>query len=381
MRVLFVHDHRLKKFTDKFYTTGGLSDTVTSRYTDVFEQMTLVCRYENVKSVNGLEEIKNSRVNVEAININKVVPNSRVLSHLKKQVEVSDKIIIRLPSMLGVFAARIAKKMSKPIFVEVVGSAFGSYWYRSTFGKLVAIPLDLENKKIVKAADYVLYVSEDYLQKAYPTKGRSIGCSDVILEQQDPESLNARIERFQIKEKKEKLILGTLAQVDQKYKGHTYVFDAIKQLIDSGVDVEYRMAGSGSPARLSEYAKKLNIEEHIVFNGQIRHENVNEWIDQLDIYIQPSMTEGMPRSVIEAMYRGCPTIVSSAGGMYELAGTEYTYSKRSIKQLYKLLKRMDNEELIKMAISNFKRADRFNLTTLNQKRNQFLMMYREGKRE
>ena len=54
--------------------------------------------------------------------------------------------------------------------VEVVGSAFGSYWYKGLIGKVLAYPLELVNKIIIKKADYVLYVSEDYLQKAYINK-------------------------------------------------------------------------------------------------------------------------------------------------------------------------------------------------------------------
>lgn len=60
------------------------------------------------------------------------------------------------------------------------------------------------------------------------------------------------------------------------------------------------------------------VADRVVFKGQMKHQQVLEWIDSLDIYIQPSMQEGLPRALIEAMSRACPAIGSSTGGIPEL---------------------------------------------------------------
>lgn len=378
MKLLFVHDHRLKKFDGDFYTTGGFSDSVTKRYTDVFDEMTLLCRATENSDVSGYEKIENKKVSVCPIYENKLIPKRKLLKILNQEVDESDKIIVRMPSMLGLYAGRIALKKKKKLLVEVVGSAFGSYWYKSLIGKFVAIPLNLANKYIIKKADYVLYVSEKYLQKEYPNHKINFGCSDVILEERASITLDNRIKKIRTNNNEKKFIMGTLSQIDQRYKGHKNVFEAISILKKYNIDIEYRLAGSGSTEYLSMLAKKYNVEDNIVFCGQIKHENVNEWIDDLDIYIQPSLTEGMPRSVIEAIYRGCPVIVSNAGGMYELIEEKYTFKKGNTNELVKILKSISKKDLEKMSKRNFEFASKFDVKTIIKKRKDFLERFRNG---
>lgn len=378
MKLLFVHDHKLKKYSGEFYTTGGFSDSVTKRYTDVFDEMTLLCRAVENSDISGYEKIENKKVRVCPIYENKLIPKKNLLKILKQKVDESDRIIVRMPSMLGLYAARIALKKKKKLLVEVVGSAFGSYWYKNLIGKIVAMPLDLANKYIIKKSDYVLYVSEKYLQKKYPNHKINFGCSDVILKERTPIILENRIKKIYTNNNENKFILGTLSQIDQKYKGHKNVFEAISILKKYNINIEYRLAGSGSTKYLSMLAKKYNVEDNIVFCGQIKHENVNEWIDDLDIYIQPSLTEGMPRSVIEAIYRGCPVIVSNAGGMYELIEEKYTFKKGNTNELVKILKSINIKDLEKMSKRNFEFASKFDIETILKKRKDFLEKFRNG---
>ena len=376
MNLLFVHDHRLRLFDNNYYTTGGFSDSVTKRYTKVFNKMVLLCRAENKDDIKGCTKIQNDKVEICPIYEKKLLPKKEIIKSIENEVNKADKVLVRLPSLLGIYAARIALRKKKSLLVEVVGSAFGSYWYRSLFGKMVAIPLEIINKKIIKKADYVLYVSEDYLQKEYPNKKVNFGCSDVVLEERNNSLIDDKLKKINIR--KGKFIVGTLSQIDQKYKGHKNVFEAISILKKQGVDIEYRLAGSGSSKYLLSLAKKLEIENNIIFCGQIKHENINEWIDNLDIYIQPSLTEGMPRSVIEAIYRGCPVIVSSAGGMYELIEDKYTFKKGSTKELIKILNMINNDTLLEMSKRNYEFAKKFDLDIIMKKRNWFLERFKDG---
>lgn len=376
MNLLFVHDHRLRLFDNNYYTTGGFSDSVTKRYTKVFNKMVLLCRAENKDDIKGCTKIQNDKVEICPIYEKKLFPKKEIIKSIENEVNKADKVLVRLPSLLGIYAARIALRKKKSLLVEVVGSAFGSYWYRSLFGKMVAIPLEIINKKIIKKADYVLYVSEDYLQKEYPNKKVNFGCSDVVLEERNNSLIDDKLKKINIR--KGKFIVGTLSQIDQKYKGHKNVFEAISILKKQGVDIEYRLAGSGSSKYLLSLAKKLEIENNIIFCGQIKHENINEWIDNLDIYIQPSLTEGMPRSVIEAIYRGCPVIVSSAGGMYELIEDKYTFKKGSTKELIKILNMINNDTLLEMSKRNYEFAKKFDLDIIMKKRNWFLERFKDG---
>ena len=49
---------------------------------------------------------------------------------------------------------------------------------------------------------------------------------------------------------------------------------------------------------------------------------VMAWLDGIDIYLQPRMAEGLPRSLIGAMSRGCPFVGSRCGGITGLLEEE-----------------------------------------------------------
>ena len=377
MNVLFVHDHRLRKVDDEFYTTGGFSDSVTSRYTSVFDKMVLMCRAFQNSDIEGCSKIENPKVEVCPIYKNRLIPQKKLIKKIENEVEKVDRVIVRMPSILGIYAAKIAMKKRRKLMVEVVGSAFGSYWYRSLFGKIVSIPLEFVNKKIIKKADYVVYVSENYLQKEYPNKQKKLGCSDVVLEKRNTSILEWRKNKIK-NMSNNKMVFGTLSQIDQKYKGHKNVFEAISILKKKGINIEYRLAGSGNKSYLENLAKKYDIENNVVFCGQIKHENINQWIDDLDIYIQPSLTEGIPRSVIEVIYRGCPAIVSSAGGMYELIDVNYIFKKGDTSDLVKKIESIDINKLEEMAERNYKFADKFDFDKIMPKRKDFLKKFKDG---
>jgi glycosyltransferase involved in cell wall biosynthesis len=87
--------------------------------------------------------------------------------------------------------------------------------------------------------------------------------------------------------------------------------------------VSFRVLGDGDSARWQQLAAKLGIGGIVSFEGVLPSGSaVHEWLDSIDIYVQPSFQEGLPRATIEAMSRGCPTLGSTAGGIPELLDQE-----------------------------------------------------------
>ena len=66
---------------------------------------------------------------------------------------------------------------------------------------------------------------------------------------------------------------------------------------------------------------------------------VLEWLNDVDIYIQPSRQEGLPRALIEAMSRGCPAFGSTAGGIPELLSPECLHQPGDYVRLAGLIER------------------------------------------
>jgi glycosyltransferase involved in cell wall biosynthesis len=81
--------------------------------------------------------------------------------------------------------------------------------------------------------------------------------------------------------------------------------------------------GPGDPRLWQAKASRLGLASRIEFCGVVPSGvEVLSWLDTVDIYLQPSFQEGLPRALIEAMSRGCPAIGSTAGGIPELLSAD-----------------------------------------------------------
>ena len=91
----------------------------------------------------------------------------------------------------------------------------------------------------------------------------------------------------------------------------------------------------------------------------------------MDIYIQPSLQEGLPRALLEAMSRACPSIGSNAGGIEELLNKKYVFNKKDVKRIEKILSTIDKKDLVEMAKFSIEKTKEFDLEKLNDLRNEF----------
>ena len=261
--------------------------------------------------------------------------------------------------------------------VEVVGCPWDSLWNYGIKGKLMAPYLTLSMKAQVKNAPFAIYVTNEFLQNRYPTDGISTNCSNVEISDVSKEVLEKRLQH--IKNNDDKFIIGTTAAVNVPYKGHQYVIEALAKLKKEGIHkFEYQMVGFGDQTRLKAIIKENDVEDRVKFMGSMTHEQVFEWLDTIDIYVQPSRQEGLPRALIEAMSRACPIIASSAGGNYEL--TDIIFKKGNIKQIKQKLKSIDKNFLITESKQSFNKAQKYSKENLDRKRNGFYIKFIKGEK-
>lgn len=376
MKLVFAHDHKLRKIDGKYYTTGGLSDEITGRYMEFFDSLTIFCRAINKQKYDTqLFELKNPKVTIKPVSNGSLILSSQAKCMMEEEIKNSDALIVKLHSLVAEQAIKYARKYHKPYLVEVVGDPWDAYWNHGAVGKLIAPRMTLSTRKEVKRAPYVVYVTKEYLEKRYPCDGKWIDCSDVALPETDDIVLDRRLEH--IKFHQGPFILGTLAQLDVPYKGQEYVIRAIKILKEQGITFRYRMAGMGDPSRLQKIAKECGVEDQIEFDGVLSHEQVFPWLDDIDLYIQPSTQEGLPRSVVEALSRACPAAGSITGGIPELIDNKHLFKKRDINGIAKILKDIEAEQLLELAKRNFKVSKEYDKKYLDNKRRKFYKEFYE----
>ncbi len=94
-------------------------------------------------------------------------------------------------------------------------------------------------------------------------------------------------------------------------KNQAVLLDAMADLVPDQPDAELVLVGDG-PLRsaLVDRARRLGIDTHVKFTGNIPHRDVIEVLRSLAVYAQPSFSEGEPRALLEAQAVGLPAVVS-----------------------------------------------------------------------
>ncbi len=104
------------------------------------------------------------------------------------------------------------------------------------------------------------------------------------------------------------------------------ILDLVKAL--SNIDEKYvcEIVGQGPQKReIEDLVVSLNLGEKIKLLGQLSHKEVIEKMWDVDIFVNPSYTEGLPTTLIESVYCGCYVIATDVGGTKEVL----EYYKRS----------------------------------------------------
>lgn len=356
-----------KDINGKLYFNGNYTPVVWQRFFDIADEVVVICKIDN--NIYTAEEAEkkfrrapDKHFNVVCIHdlykgtlrffdlkIRK--ENEKIL---EEEISKCDGIDVKNLGFVNVdFFLKTVKKYNKKYLYECIGDAWDAMWNHGIKGKILAPKSFFDQRKIARNADMVLYVTSSFLQKRYPSIKPQIGISDVDISTNYNDILKNRIKR--IKTNNDKIVLGTTAGVDVPYKGQKYVIKAISFLKKQGYsNYEYQMVGNGNPSKLRKIAKRENINDSIKCLGPKSHDGVLDWLSSIDVYIQPSLQEGLPRALVEAMSMGLPAIGSRTGGIPELLREDCIFQKRNYKQLARLLKHFkDKEKMLVEAKRNF----------------------------
>jgi len=344
---------------------------ILKRYCDAFGACTLCCRVIHQEASDKMMDASGF---VDAVIEVKSLGESLSPAFAKKiesAVMQSDLVIARLHSIIGMRVLDDARRRGKKCFAELMGDAWDGLWNHGLAGKLIAPYVFLMTRKVTWNADYALYVTNEFLQKRYPCKNPSVSASNVQLEEGSDEILTRRLFWIQACDTKN-LCLMTTAAVDVRYKGQEYVIRAIPLLNEAGIRVKYLLVGGGDPSYLKAVARKCGVEDQVEFVGRKSLPEVFDLLDMADIYIQPSLQEGLPRSVIEAMSRGCPAIGAKTAGIPELIDPECVVRRKSEKDIAQVVIRLaDRQKMTALAKRNYEEAKGYRDNILNEKRNAY----------
>lgn len=157
-----------------------------------------------------------------------------------------------------------------------------------------------------------------------------------------------------------------------KEKGIDYLLKALPAILENNKDVKLLIAGDG-PLRdnLKNSSNELNISGSVKFLGKI--DNVEELLAISKIFVLPSLGEGLPFVILEAMAAGLPCVATNVGGIPEMITNSkegYIVEPCDSKSLASAINKIlaNNETAKKM--SNNARArieEKFNLNIMIKK--------------
>lgn len=160
-------------------------------------------------------------------------------------------------------------------------------------------------------------------------------------------------------------------------KGYSILIEACGLLRDLGVDFHCEIAGSGSEyGALKKLTALLNLDNRITITGKaLSQEEIEEWMRTGDIFAQPCCwsadndVDGIPRSLMEAMAVGLPSISTSVAGIPDLIEhmkTGLLIAEQDAEGLAKAIKLLIDDASLRRDLSQAGRQiieQRFNLET------------------
>lgn len=387
MKLLYAHDHKFYKYKDDYYSNGSFPREVLLRYTNVFEEVRFISRQILVKSqpekmslstTEGVEFVKVPNYKSPKVYYKKIEAKNII----KNEVKNADCVIARLPSAIGSMAVKYAVKYEKPYLVEVVGCTWDSLRnHGSIAGKILAPYSFIKTRKLISRSEYTIYITKQFLQSRYPSYGRTCVCPNVNIDKVCKQIIDNRINMIDNKKEENIVVFGLIGSLDVSYKGHETVIKAFSLIKNKLPNFRIEFLGSGNPDRWIELAKKYGIYENIKFVGILPSgEAVFNWMDNLDVSLQPSSAEAQGRAIIEAMSRGCPVIASEVGGIVELIDHDWLIKSGDYVELSeKILDLVNDKEIMKQqAIRNFEEAKKYDKDRIEMKRNGFLREFKEN---
>ncbi len=247
---------------------------------------------------------------------------------------------------------RLAKKWEVPLVISALG----------TIERKVAYEGSYTSKQIIEAMNFasnVLSVSED-LKLHIVNLGISENKVHVVPNGVDIEKFksvgkeHARNLLNLPQNKNIVLFVGAL----RKIKGVDYLIEAAKNFVNP--DTELYMVGrdDGLKKSLEKKARELKISNYIKYTGPVNHEEIPLWISASDILVLPSLSEGRPNVVLEALSCEVPVVATDVGGIPELmvnGDTGYLVPAKDPAALSDKINKLLNDESRRVKMGHFGR--------------------------
>ncbi|MFA0006066.1 glycosyltransferase family 4 protein [Vibrio splendidus] len=349
----------------KILTPGGIDNNYLSRFSDAgFENIYLLSRSSKSEKevVSGYSELNN----VNSFFLSKYTGGYKFLlsfsfyKDLYKVLKDDALLIINYPSSTGLFLILFAYLFKLPYVVEVASDS--DQYREKRFGVLVDIASNVLGKICIPKSVGALYVAQ-FLKDKWDCKNGLI-LSNVHIDEV------SSVKVFE--DNRYKFIITTVGAISYR-KGIDIIIDELSKF-DSRYSIELNIVGPVIDEGLKKTIDSFDAD-NVKINclGILKRDRIIDLLNCSDIYIQASRSEGLPRSVIEAMSRGLPVISSNLPGLKGIVDEKYQFNLGVKGHLNDILTTVlsDYTILNEMSISSIKVSQSFHIDVTRIKRKEF----------
>jgi len=176
----------------------------------------------------------------------------------------------------------------------------------------------LISNSILKNAKVVIALTENMRSKVQEIYNREVFIIPNGIEPKRFGNLSKEAMRNKLGTKKEEkniLFVGTLKSV----KGVKYLIEAVGIVKEKVPEIKLLLVGDGGERKnLEKLVEELNLENYVTFIGKIPNEEVPKYMMISDVFVLPSLSEGLPITILEAMASGLPIVATKVGGLPEI---------------------------------------------------------------
>jgi glycosyltransferase involved in cell wall biosynthesis len=217
----------------------------------------------------------------------------------------------------GFAAAHISRQTGVPAVCTIHGSDVNIYPHRTRLTRLIT-------QHAIGDVNAIITVSaalrEKTLELATPRNEIQVISNGVDVKKFAP--LAKEQQRAALGLPQDAKILLYVSRLDQA-KGLSYLLMAVQSVLRDEGNCLLVLLGEGPyRARLDQECAELGLENNVRFAGWRPHDEVAQWMGACDLVVQPSLHEGSPLPVYEALACGRPMIASQVGGIPELIISE-----------------------------------------------------------
>ena len=216
---------------------------------------------------------------------------------------------------VGRIAALLARDARPPIVVHT----FHGHVLRGYFGSVMSFAFRTLERLLACTTTALIAVSPEVrddlvaLHVAPASKFTVVRLGIDLAQRVDNDGERRRETRRQMGLRDDTFVVGWVGRMTA-VKNTDSVVQALRQLMERGIDAYAVLVGDG-PDRdhLERYARDLGVIKRCLFLGY--QEDVARFYDAMDVLLLPSINEGTPVSVIEALAAGRPAVATRVGGI------------------------------------------------------------------